>query len=99
VFGDLPHLTPLLAAVQRLIPHIVVVTDRLGAELIVVQPHDTDEYATIDGDTVLLDPSRSDALADGVIRAALTTSATVRIAPVGTPELAADGVAGLLRYR
>lgn len=234
VCGDLPHLTPLLAAVQRLIPHIVVVTDRLGAELIVVQPHDTDEYATVDGeelhvtrsapggwsqrrfqqraenlwdanarqvadaltrlvdahqpklvvvsgdvravqflrdqlparvtdllsevqgdyrnldealrrsatlvsaradaetddllralareqgqddrastgaeatlralargqvDTVLLDPSRSDAVADVVIRAALTTSAAVRIAPAGTPELAADGVAGLLRYR
>lgn len=50
VFGDLPHLTPLLAARQRLIPHIVVVIDRLGAELIVVQPDVDDQHTTVDGD-------------------------------------------------
>ncbi|HSK96695.1 MAG TPA: Na+/H+ antiporter NhaA, partial [Euzebyales bacterium] len=50
VLGDLPRLTPLLAATQRLIPHIVVVTDRLGAELIVVQPDDADHHTAVDGE-------------------------------------------------
>jgi peptide subunit release factor 1 (eRF1) len=46
----LPHLTPLLAASQRLIPHIVVVTDRLGAEIIVARPDDTDVHTEVVGD-------------------------------------------------
>jgi peptide subunit release factor 1 (eRF1) len=50
VVGELPHLTPLLAVMQRLLPHIVVVTDRLGAELIVVQPDDADRRTTVEGE-------------------------------------------------
>jgi hypothetical protein len=42
---------------------------------------------------------RSAALEDVVVRAALITGAAARIAPADTPELAADGVAALLRYR
>ncbi|GAA3951161.1 baeRF2 domain-containing protein [Actinoplanes auranticolor] len=50
VLSDLPHLTPLLATMQRLVPHVVVVTDRLGAELIVVQPDDADRRVSVEGE-------------------------------------------------
>jgi peptide subunit release factor 1 (eRF1) len=48
--GPLPHLVPLLAATQQHLPHLVVVTDRLGAELIVVLPGQDDEHAEVDGE-------------------------------------------------
>ncbi|WP_214370581.1 Vms1/Ankzf1 family peptidyl-tRNA hydrolase [Pseudonocardia sp. H11422] len=48
--GPLPHLVPLLAATQTLLPHLVVVTDRLGAELIAVLPDGPDEHSEVDGD-------------------------------------------------
>ena len=55
--GPLPHLTPLLAATQRLLPHIVVVTDRLGAELIVVKPDRLDLHAVVTGDRTFITKS------------------------------------------
>lgn len=49
--GPLPHLTPLLAATQRLLPHIVMVTDRLGAEIVVVKPDALDLHAAVVGES------------------------------------------------
>jgi hypothetical protein len=48
--GPLAHLTPLLAAVQPLLPHLVVATDRLGAELVVVLPDAPDVHHDVDGE-------------------------------------------------
>ncbi len=48
--GPLPHFAPLLAAAQGLLPHLVVVTDRLGAELIAVLPDQHDEHVAVEGE-------------------------------------------------
>lgn len=48
--GELPHLAPLLAATQALLPHIVVATDRRGAELIAVLPDREDREAKVSGE-------------------------------------------------
>lgn len=48
--GPLPRLVPLLAATQALLPHVVVVTDRLGAELIAVLPDAPDEHSEVEGE-------------------------------------------------
>lgn len=40
--GPLPHVLPLLAYRQRLLPHVVVATDRLGAELVALLPYRED---------------------------------------------------------
>ena len=50
VVGPLPHLVPLLAVAQRLLPYIVVVTDRLGAEFFVVRPDATDLRTEVEGE-------------------------------------------------
>ncbi len=47
--GRLPHLGPLLAATQQLLPYVVVVTDRVGAELIAVLPDQPDRQTTVAG--------------------------------------------------
>jgi len=49
VVGPLPHVVPLLAAMQRMLPHIVVATDRVGAELVAVLPADPDQHAEVTG--------------------------------------------------
>lgn len=46
----LPSLLPLIAATQVLLPHLVVVTDRLGAELISVLPDGADTHQEVDGE-------------------------------------------------
>lgn len=48
--GPLPHLLPLLTVTQALLPHLVVVTDRLGAELIAVLPDQDDEHTAVAGE-------------------------------------------------
>lgn len=48
--GALPDLAPLLAATQALLPHLVVVIDRLGAELISVLPDKADVRCTVEGE-------------------------------------------------
>lgn len=48
--GPLPHVLPLLAATQRMIPHVVVAIDRIGAELLAVLPFDPDQDAKVTGD-------------------------------------------------
>ncbi len=48
--GPLPHVVPLLAATQALLPHLVVVTDRLGAELIAVLPGEQDLHSKVTGE-------------------------------------------------
>ncbi|MCO1654656.1 baeRF2 domain-containing protein [Pseudonocardia humida] len=48
--SPLPHLAPLLAATQERLPHLVVVTDRLGAELIAVLPDQHDQHVEVDGE-------------------------------------------------
>lgn len=47
--GPLPHLVPLLEATQKLLPHVVVVTDRLGAELVAVLPDRPDARVEVEG--------------------------------------------------
>ena len=49
VVGPLPALVPLLAATQRMVPHIVVATDRIGAELIAILPAEADQHARVKG--------------------------------------------------
>jgi hypothetical protein len=46
----LPHVVPLLAAMQRMLPHVVVATDRIGAELVAVLPAEADQRAEVTGD-------------------------------------------------
>jgi Bacterial archaeo-eukaryotic release factor family 2 len=41
---------PLIAATQALLPHLVVVTDRLGAELIAVLPSEPDTHHEVGGE-------------------------------------------------
>lgn len=48
--GPLPHVVPLLAQTQRLLPHLVVVIDRLGAEMIAVLPDRPDLHTAVTGD-------------------------------------------------
>lgn len=48
--GPLPGLVPLVAAMQPVLPHVVVVTDRLGAELIAVLPDGPDLHREVDGE-------------------------------------------------
>jgi hypothetical protein len=48
--GPLPHLVPLLNATQKLLPHVVLVTDRLGAELIAVLPDRPDARVEVEGE-------------------------------------------------
>ena len=48
--APLPHVVPLLAATQALLPHVVVATDRLGAELIAVLPDKQDLYSEVAGE-------------------------------------------------
>ena len=45
----LPHVVPLLAAAQRMLPHVVVATDRIGAELVAVLPAEADQRAEVTG--------------------------------------------------
>lgn len=45
----LPHVVPLLAAMQRMLPHVVVATDRVGAELVAVLPAEADQRAEVTG--------------------------------------------------
>jgi hypothetical protein len=52
--GSLPHLAPLLTVAQTLLPHLVVVTDRLGAELISVLPDERDVCSAVDGENLHL---------------------------------------------
>ena len=47
--GPLPHVVPLLAAMQCMLPHIVVATDRIGAELVAVLPAEADQRAEVSG--------------------------------------------------
>jgi hypothetical protein len=49
VVGPLPHLVPLVAATQRMVPHIVVAIDRIGAELVAVLPAKPDLHAEVAG--------------------------------------------------
>ncbi|MCD9622809.1 Vms1/Ankzf1 family peptidyl-tRNA hydrolase [Rhabdothermincola salaria] len=49
--GALPRLTPLLVARQAAVPHLVVVTDRVGADILVVGPTGATDEASVDGDT------------------------------------------------
>ncbi|WBB77923.1 Vms1/Ankzf1 family peptidyl-tRNA hydrolase [Micromonospora sp. WMMD882] len=46
----LPCLAPLVAATGKLVPYVVVATDRLGADLLVVLPHEPDRHAQVEGD-------------------------------------------------
>ena len=48
--GPLPHLVPFLAATQRMLAHLVVVTDRVGAEIIAVLPTAPDQHWEVTGD-------------------------------------------------
>ncbi|APE36396.1 hypothetical protein BOX37_23450 [Nocardia mangyaensis] len=50
--GSLPDLAPLLAATQVLLPHLVVVIDRVGADLICVVPDGTDVQSSIEGEAL-----------------------------------------------
>lgn len=47
--GRLPRLVPLLAATQELLPYVVVVTDRVGAELVAVLPDQPDRQIAVAG--------------------------------------------------
>lgn len=47
--GALPALVPLYDATQRLLPHIVVATDRLGAEIVLVLPDEEDKHVEVEG--------------------------------------------------
>lgn len=48
--GEPARLTPLFAVTQTLLPHVVVVTDRLGAELISVRPDGPDVHGEVNGE-------------------------------------------------
>ena len=47
--GSLPALTPFIAATQNLLPHVVVATDRLGAEILAVLPETDDVQRDVEG--------------------------------------------------
>lgn len=50
VWDAVADVVPLLAAAQLDLPHLVVATDRLGAELVAVLPHRPDETHSVAGD-------------------------------------------------
>jgi hypothetical protein len=49
VVGPLPHTLPLIAATQRMLPHVVVAIDRVGAEIIAVIPDAPDTHKQVEG--------------------------------------------------
>jgi hypothetical protein len=47
--APLPHMLPLIAATQRMLPHVVVAIDRVGAEIIAVLPDRPDAQRQVEG--------------------------------------------------
>jgi hypothetical protein len=52
VWGPLPRLVPLLAWQQSTVPHVVVVTDRTGADITAVSLDRVEHSEQVDGDTL-----------------------------------------------
>lgn len=51
-FGALPHVVPLLAAGQALPPHVIVLTDRIGADIVVAGGVEVEEARQVEGDVL-----------------------------------------------
>ncbi len=49
VVGVLPHLIPLITSRQRMLPHLVVAIDRVGAEIVAVLPDRPDRQIDVSG--------------------------------------------------
>lgn len=49
-FDSLPRLIPVLSARQRTVPHVMVVTDRIGADIVSFDADDRTERREVDGD-------------------------------------------------
>ncbi|WP_141243018.1 hypothetical protein [Geodermatophilus obscurus] len=60
--GPLPHVSPLLTARHRAVPVVVVVTDRRGADLLLVEPGAQDLACQVVGEDLLITGSTPDAL-------------------------------------
>ncbi len=50
-YGSLPNLVPLLDSEQRSIPHVVAITDRIGADVFMVSAPGASDYTTVSGQT------------------------------------------------